>query len=114
MASAMACMVLSTGFVMTSCSDDDDEFGTNQYIGGVTLNVFGPSPVARGGELRFLGSGMDQIQSVTIPGCGDITDITRVSSDEIRVTVPQTAEPGYVVLHYASGEIKTKDRKSVV
>ena len=108
MASAMACMVLSTGFVMTSCSDDDDEFGTNQYIGGVTLNVFGPSPVARGGELRFLGSGMDQIQSVTIPGCGDITDITRVSSDEIRVTVPQTAEPGYVVLHYASGEIKTK------
>ena len=73
-----------------------------------SLNVFGPSPVARGGELRFLGSGMDQIQSVTIPGCGDITDITRVSSDEIRVTVPQTAEPGYVVLHYASGEIKTK------
>ncbi len=107
MASAMACLMLSTGFALTSC-DDDDDFGTNQYIGGVTLNVFGPSPVARGGELRFLGSGMDQIQSVTLPGCGDITDITRVSPEEIRITVPQNAEPGYVVLHHAAGEIKTK------
>lgn len=101
MASAMACLMLSTGFALTSC-DDDDDFGTNQYIGGVTLNVFGPSPVARGGELRFLGSGMDQIQSVTLPGCGDITDITRVSPEEIRITVPQNAEPGYVVLHHAA------------
>lgn len=107
MASAMACLVLSTGFALTSCSDDDDEFGTNQYIGGVTLNVFGPSPVARGGELRFLGSGLDQIQSVTLPGSGDITDINKISANEIRITVPQTAEPGYVVLHHAGGDIKT-------
>ncbi|MDE6270789.1 MAG: hypothetical protein K2M12_08075, partial [Muribaculaceae bacterium] len=44
---------------VTSCSDDD-KYNTEQYKGGVSLNVFGPSPVARGGELRFLGSGMDQ------------------------------------------------------
>lgn len=103
----MACLMLSTGVVMTSCSDDD-KFGTQQYVGGVTLNVFGPSPVARGGELRFLGSGMDRIQSITLPGCGDITEITRISPEEIRIIVPQNAQPGYVVLHHAGGDITTK------
>lgn len=103
---AMLCMsVAMTTF--TSC-DDNDDFNTNQYIGGVNLNSFGPSPVARGGELRFLGSGMDQIVKISIPGCDDITDIERVSSEEIRVKVPQTAEPGYLTLHYAGGSIETK------
>ncbi|MDE6269749.1 MAG: hypothetical protein K2M12_02700, partial [Muribaculaceae bacterium] len=78
------------------------------YKGGVSLNVFGPSPVARGGELRFLGSGMDQITKVTIPGCGDITEIKVISKEEIRVVVPQTAQPGTVVLHHAGGTIETK------
>lgn len=108
MAAFMACLMLSSGFALTSCNDDDDDFSTNQYVGGVTLNVFGPSPVARGGELRFLGSGMDKITSITLPGAGDIADIKVISSKEIRITVPQNAEPGYVVLHHAKGDIKTK------
>lgn len=103
----MACLLLSSGFALTSC-DDDDDFSTNQYVGGVNLNVFGPSPVARGGELRFIGSGMNQITSITLPGAGDITDIQQISAEEIRITVPQTAEPGYVVLHHAKGDITTK------
>lgn len=92
---------------LTSCSDDDD-FNTNQYVGGVHLNSFGPSPVARGGQLRFLGSGMNQITKITIPGCGDITDIEVVNDNEIRITVPQDAEPGLLTLHYANGKIETK------
>lgn len=107
MASAMACLLLSSGFALTSCNDDDDDFGTNQYVGGVTLNVFGPTPVARGGELRFLGSGMNQISSITLPGSGDITDIQRISNEEIRITVPQDAMPGKIVLHHAGGDITT-------
>lgn len=59
MAAFMACLMLGSGFALTSC-DDDDDLSTNQYVGGIKLNVFGPSPVARGGELRFLGSGMDK------------------------------------------------------
>ncbi len=98
-------MALATP-VFTAC--DNEDFDTNQYIGGVNLNSFGPSPVARGGELRFLGSGLDQILKVSIPGCDDITDITVISSEEIRVTVPQTAEPGHVQLHYAGGLLETK------
>lgn len=92
---------------VTSCSNND--FDTNQYASeGVHLNVFGPSPVARGGILRFLGTGMDQITAVSIPGCSDITDINVISNEEIRVTVPQSATPGKVTLKYASGEITTK------
>ncbi len=98
-------MALATP-VFTAC--DNDDYDTQQYKGGVNLNSFGPSPVARGGELRFLGSGMDQVVKVSIPGCDDLTEITRVSAEEIRVTVPQTAEPGHVKLHYAGGVLETK------
>lgn len=94
------------GPVFTAC--DNNDFDTEQFVGGVNLNSFGPSPVARGGELRFIGSGMNQITKVVIPGCDDITDIQKVSNEEIRVTVPQTAEPGKVQLYYANGVIETK------
>lgn len=96
---------------LTSC-DDDDKYSTEQYKGGVSLNAFGPSPVARGGELRFLGSGLDKITKVSIPGCEDITDIQVISPNEIRVTVPQTAQPGTVTLHHAGGTIETKSMLS--
>ena len=100
------CMLVMMPAV-TSC-DDDDKYNTEQYRGGVSLNAFGPSPVARGGELRFLGSGLDKITKVSIPGCDDITDIKVISANEIRVTVPQTAQPGTVTLHYTNGTIETK------
>ena len=100
--------MMLTAPAVTSCSDDDDDFSTNQFKGGVHLNVFGPSPVARGGQLRFIGSGMDQITKITIPGCGDITDIEVINEGEIRITVPQTAEPGLLTLTYAGGTITTK------
>lgn len=103
----MAGALMLSGVAFTSC-DDDNNLDTNQYVGGVSLNVFGPCPVARGGELRFLGSGMNQIQSVTLPGSGEITDIRVISNTEIRITVPQNAEPGLVTLKYAKGTITTK------
>lgn len=100
----MMCAALSAP-IMTSCSDDN--YDTQQYKGGVNLNVWGPRPVARGGELRFLGSGMDRITSITLPGAGDVTDISVVSNEEIRIIVPQNAEPGKVVLHHANGDIES-------
>ncbi|MDQ9813972.1 hypothetical protein RFZ01_05970, partial [Acinetobacter pittii] len=69
---------------------------------------FGPSPVARGGELRFHGSGMDQVTAVVVPGCADITDITVISDKEIRIVVPQDAQPGQVILKTPAGDITTK------
>lgn len=103
----MMCLLIFGCLLFTAC-DNGDELDTNQYKGGISLSAFGPCPVARGGELRFLGSGMDKVQSVSIPGCGEITDIKVVDNKEIRIIVPQTAEPGLVVLKTPSGEIKTK------
>ena len=98
----MACLVLLSSLTFTACDTNDVDI--NQYKGGISLNVFGPSPVLRGGELRFLGCGMDQVASVLIPGCDAITDIQLISAEEIRVIVPQTALPGYVTLMLRNGE----------
>ena len=108
--SAVLCMIglLALGSVsVTSC---DDELSTNQYKGGISLNVFGPSPVLRGGEIRFLGSGMNQVTAVVFPGGTEVTEITVVSDTEIRVTVPQTAEEGYITLKTPAGDIVTKTK----
>lgn len=98
----MVCLILLSSLTFTACETNDVD--TNQYKGGISLNVFGPSPVLRGGELRFLGCGMDQVASVLIPGCDAITDIQLISAEEIRVIVSQTALPGYVTLMLRNGE----------
>ncbi len=103
----LAGALLMTGVSFTSCLKGDD-VDTNQYTGGISLNVFGPSLVARGGELRFLGSGMDQVTAVWIPGSGDVTEIRVISDTEIRITVPQDAEPGQLVLRTPQGDITTQ------
>lgn len=101
----MMCLLVVSGLMFTAC--DDDDIDTNQFTGGIKLNVFGPCPVARGGELRFIGSGMNQVTGVVIPGCDEITDITVVSNEEITVTVPQEAEEGKVILNTPQGPIET-------
>lgn len=98
------------GSLPFAACDRGTDLETNQYLGGVNLNVFGPSPVARGGELRFLGSGMSQVTSILIPGCDEIISITRVSDEEIRITVPQTAEEGLLTLRTSEKEIVTKTK----
>lgn len=106
----MAMLMLVSSISFTSCEKEPD-LSTDQFVEGeVTLLAYGPSPVARGGQLRFVGTGMDQIQSITIEGCGEITEIERVSSEEIRITVPQTAQPCYPVLKTKAGEIVAKTR----
>ncbi|MBO7591215.1 MAG: hypothetical protein J6T05_06430 [Prevotella sp.] len=83
-------VVALTGLSLTACSNDD--LDTQQYKGGVALNVYGPSPVMRGGQLRFLGSNLDQVREVIIPDGISITNIQVVSAgvpSEIRVTVPK-------------------------
>jgi len=88
------------GLSLTACSKDD--LGTNQYQGGVSLNVYGPTPVMRGGQLRFLGSNLDQVREVIIPEGISITNIEVVQAgvpSEIRVTIPKDGPlPGKVVL----------------
>ncbi len=86
---ALLVMALA-GLSLASCGEDD--LDTNQYLGGVSLNAYGPNPVMRGGTLRFVGSNLDQIASIQIPGVNPITNYDVVKSgtpSEIRVTVPK-------------------------
>ena len=78
------------GLSLTACSNDD--LSTNQYKGGFSLNAYGPNPVMRGGTLRFVGSNLDQVASIQIPGVAAITNYETVKAgvpSEIRVVVPK-------------------------
>ncbi len=105
-------VVALVGLSLTGCTKDDD-LNTNQYQGDVALNVYGPSPLMRGGTLRFLGSNLDQVSQVVIPGVDPITNIQVVQAgipSEIRVVVPHDGpQEGFVKLITRSGkEITTK------
>jgi len=102
------------GLSLVGCSNEDD-LDTNQYLGDVALNVYGPSPLMRGGTLRFLGSNLDQVAQVEIPGIAAITSIEVVKSgvpSEIRVVVPHDGpQEGFVKLITKSGkELTTKTK----
>ena len=95
-------------FTAVSCSEDN-QLDTNQYKGGVSLNAFGPSPVARGGQIRFVGSGLNQITSVVFPGNVVVNDINVISENSIMVTVPKDGpEVGRIELKYAGGSLFTE------
>lgn len=102
---------LATLVAVASCAKEE-ALDTDQYSDSeVLLKAYGPQPVVRGGTLRFVGSNLDKVVSVTIPGDNVITDIEVVSAgkhSEIRVKVPkETSEPGYPVLALADGTTLT-------
>ena len=104
-----ALLVLAiAGLSLTACSEDD--LDTNQYKGGVSLNAYGPNPVMRGGQLRFVGSNLDKIASIQIPGAPAITNFDVVKSgvpSEIRITVPKDGPTVGVVT------LTTKDNQTI-
>jgi hypothetical protein len=103
----VACLLLFSSVLYTGCVKGDD-LDTDQLASGeVTLKSFGPSPVPRGGELRFIGTNLQRVTSIEIPGAEGITQISKISNNEIRIMVPQSAQPGLVKLNHADGSITT-------
>src|SRR5690554_4689407 len=100
--------LLVFGATFSSC-DEGEDLDTNQIkAGDIALNAFGPSPAMRGGELRFIGTNLDKVTSIDLPGAEGITEITKVGAYEIRIIIPQTAQPGVIVLNTPEGKITTK------
>jgi len=99
-ASLMACLIIGS-FVFNSCKKEDD-------VNIIKLTAFGPSPALRGGEVKFLGTSLDQVTSVVLQGGLEIKDFTKKTATEISIVIPQTAEPGLVVLKTPQGDITTK------
>ena len=87
--SALAFMCL-TVLGLVGCKQE--EFNTDQLDESkVTLVGIAPNPVARGGALRLMGSNLQNVQQVEIPGVEPITEIEVIASgkvSEIRVIVP--------------------------
>ncbi|MCB0529185.1 MAG: hypothetical protein KDC65_11950, partial [Saprospiraceae bacterium] len=52
--------LLGIAFFIDACKKDDD---TSDLI---QLNSFGPSPVLRGGELRFIGANLDRVTAIVL------------------------------------------------
>ena len=75
---------------LISCTPE--ELSTDQFSDEtVVVGAFAPNPIVRGAELRILGSNLDKIVEVQIPGAEPITEIEVVSSgrvSEIRVVTP--------------------------
>ena len=75
---------------LVSCAPE--ELSTDQFSDdAVVFGAFAPNPVVRGAELRIVGSNLDKIVVVQIPGSEPITEIEVVASgrvSEIRVVTP--------------------------
>ena len=104
---ALGALTLMT---VVSCTKSN-EFDTDQYGADVVkLQAYGPQPVVRGGVLRFVGSNLDKVSSITLPGVAAITPevVTAGTHSEIRITVPKDGpEVGYPVLTLSDGSTIT-------
>ena len=85
---AIAALCLSA-VSLTGCKHE--EYDTDQYAGAVALSAVAPNPVMRGGELRILGTNLENVTEVRFAGGVSVTDINVIKSGahgELRVMVP--------------------------
>lgn len=95
---------------LTGCKTD--ALDTDQYSAKqVKLVSYGPNPVMRGGAVTFIGSNLDKIIEVQVPGVDAITEIEVVKSglqSEIRVVLPvEGPEVGKLTLKASDGTVLT-------
>ena len=93
-------VLAALSFLLAGCARQ--ELDTNPFGDGIRFSALAPNPVMRGGELRILGSNLDQISEVRFAGEVSVTDFTVVKSGtpgEIRLIVPlEGPEVGPVTL----------------
>jgi len=66
--------VLALAALISIAGCKADQLSTDQYSDSLTFSAFGPNPVFRGGELTIIGSNLDQVKEVVVPGVDPITD----------------------------------------
>lgn len=101
---AVICLVSASLF--SSCKDNDED----EDDGTIVLNSYGPMPIARGAELRFIGKNLDKITAIVLPGDIEIpaSEFGTKTSTLVTITVPQNAIEGLVVVKTPQGDITTK------
>jgi hypothetical protein len=101
LAIALICM-LTSGLLLSSC--DDDEGGTED----IRVNSFGPSPVMRGGQLKFIGTNLDKVTAILLPGNVEVTSFLTKTANLIVIEVPEETVEGIVTIKTPKGDILTK------
>lgn len=106
--------ILFAALVCSAAACSNEELDTAQYSGKqVRLVSYGPNPVMRGGALTFIGSNLDKIVEVDVPGVDPLTQIDVVSSgkqSEIRVVLPaEGPEVGKITLKSSDGKVFTTE-----
>ena len=98
--------VLSASLLFISCKKESSSTTSSKTM----LFSYGPMPIARGAELRFIGENLDKITSISLPGGIDIPSASFVTKTAtlISITVPQNAVEGLVVVKSPGGDITTK------
>ena len=95
--SALAALLVSFA-AFTGCKEE--ALDTDQFGDGVKFSAFAPNPVMRGGELRILGSNLQDVKEIRFQGGSSVTDYSVVASgrqSEIRLTVPlEGPQPGKI------------------
>ena len=89
-------------FVFHSCNKDDDASSE------IELLSFGPSPVLRGGDLRFIGHNLDKVTAIVLSNNVEVTSFKSKTADQIVIAVPDATVNGKVVLKTPQGDIETK------
>ena len=96
-------LLLGVLFVLNNCKKDDDIAS-----GLVQLNSFGPSPALRGGDLRFIGTNLDQVTAVILPNNVEVTTFKTKTPELLVIEVPKATVEGKVSLKTAQGNITSK------
>jgi len=96
----LLCLVI-TGSYISSCKKEttDDT---------VALKSYGPCPVLRGADLKFIGVNMDKVTSIVLPNNVSVTTFKSQTPEMIVLTVPTEAVNGKVTLKTPQGDLSPK------
>ena len=90
-------------FIIEACKKDDDTDSDQ-----IQLLSFGPSPVLRGGDLKFIGTNLDKVTAIVLPSNVEVTTFKTKTAEQLVIVVPEATVNGKVVLKTPQGDIQTK------
>ncbi len=103
----MFSLIAMLSFCLVACNKDDDKSND------VVLEAFGPSPVALGGEITFIGQNLNKVTSIEFPMGYTVSSFQSQTNNKIVVVATKDtalAYEGLVTLHTSKGDIVTKTK----
>jgi len=99
--------LLVSGFIFDACKKDDETSDTIQLLS------FGPSPVLRGGDLKFIGQNLDKVTAIVLHDNVEVTTFKTKTPTLLVIEVPTATVNGHVILKTPQGDIETKTELTI-